>query len=119
MRQAKKHPPEEPVPEDGRYDGRPFVMFLDAYVQSAIGELPASRAARLQDMVPNLQSTFDSSKPDWTSIVAEQMEFPAELPESLRAMWQRNVAAFEEAEGEADPVLFARLVVDRNFIPDL
>src|SRR3546814_12130552 len=51
----------------------------------------------------------------WDAIVAQQMNFPPELPDQIRRIWADGRAKFEQANGRpADPVQFAMIFVDRS-----
>lgn len=98
-----------------RYDGKPFLILIDAWVLDAIGHLDADWQATVAAMEPQLQQTFGGTG-TWQDIVAEQMKFPADLGGQIERIWLDGKARFEEARGEApDPVAFARMFVDKNF----
>ena len=42
-----------------RYEGRPFLKLVDSFVLDCMGELDASQAFLLDQMLPTLQATFD------------------------------------------------------------
>jgi hypothetical protein len=76
-------------PPNPRYKGKPLLRLLELYVIWAIGELPAKKAAFLENITPNLQATFKRGG-NWQSIIAVEMEFPSDLPEMLRELWESN-----------------------------
>ena len=99
----------------GRYDDKPFLRFLDAWVLNAIGQLDEATEAWCKAMVPQLERSF-GIKGSWDQIVARQMKFGPELPAQIRKIWTDGKARFAQGNGEApDPVQFAMIFVDRNF----
>lgn len=56
---------------DDRYEGRPFLKFVDCYVLDAIGLLDATSEARLVAMEAKLQEICGGTG-GWRDIVAEQ-----------------------------------------------
>lgn len=99
-----------------RYDDKPFLRFVDAYVLQAIGHLDTATAAYCDAMVPQLRKSFGAATGGWVEIVEQQMKFPPELPEQIRKIWADGKARFAEGHGAApDPVQFAMIFVDRNF----
>ncbi|SNS40713.1 hypothetical protein [Sphingopyxis indica] len=98
-----------------RYDGKPFLILIDAWVLDAIGHLDADWQATVEAMEPQLRQTF-GGEGAWQDIVAEQMKFPDGLGAQVERIWLDGKARFEEARGEApNPVAFAQMFVDRNF----
>lgn len=101
-----------------RYEGRPLVMLLDNYVLWAMGELPAETEGKLAQMAPYLHKTF-KAQGSWQDVVAKVMEFPAQLPADLHALWQRNLDIARTRKETLDPVQFAQAIVDQNFAEGL
>ena len=99
-----------------RYEGRPFVRFLDCYVLDAIGELEDPQRRALEAMEPKLAATFNSTG-SWQQMVATQMEFPETLPEKIRTIWENGKAKASELGFSVDPSEFTRQFVDTNFVP--
>lgn len=98
-----------------RYEGKPFLRYVDAWVLNAIGHLDEPTRAYCTAMEPQLRQTLGLSG-GWTEIVAQQMKFGPDLPAQIRKIWEDGKARFAEANGEAaDPVQFAMIFVDRNF----
>jgi hypothetical protein len=100
----------------GRYDGRPFLRFLDCYVLDAIGALEDQQRAALEAMEPKLAATFNSTG-TWQQMVAAQMEFPETLPETIRSIWENGKAKAGKLGISVDPDEFTRQFVDTNFVP--
>ncbi|MBB5706172.1 hypothetical protein [Sphingopyxis panaciterrulae] len=98
-----------------RYDDKPFLRYVDAWVLNAIGALDEPTRAYCVAMEPQLRQSLGKTG-SWDAIVAQQMNFPPELPEQIRRIWADGQAKFEQANGRpADPVQFAMIFVDRNF----
>ncbi|WP_285710587.1 hypothetical protein [Erythrobacter oryzae] len=97
-----------------RYAGKPFLRLLDSYVLAAIGELPSAQQDSLQSMEPKLHSVY-GTKGSWQQIVADQMGFPEDLPETIRAIWDNGVAKMRASGIDAEPSEFVRQFVDTNF----
>ncbi len=98
-----------------RYEDKPFLRYVDAWVLNAIGHLDEPTRAYCVAMEPTLRQSLNLTG-NWTSMVAEQMKFPPELPEQIRKIWEDGKGKFEAANGRAaDPAQFAMTFVDRNF----
>ena len=98
-----------------RYDDKPFLRYVDAYVLNAIGHLDEPTRAYCVAMEPTLRQSLNLTG-NWTAMVAEQMKFPSELPAQIRKIWEDGKGKFEAANGRpADPAQFAMTFVDRNF----
>lgn len=101
-----------------RYAGKPFLRLLDAYVLLAIGELDQKSADGLTAMEPKLRQTFNAEG-SWVDLVAQQMEFPPTLPNTIRGIWMKGREPFVETYGtEPDPVEFTMQFVNTNFPTD-
>src|SRR5262245_59608418 len=101
--------------DDDRYAGRPFLRLLDCFVLWSIGELPAGQAAQLTEITPDLQRVYGTTG-TWQQIVSTQMNFTDQLPDKLRAMWERNTNLARERHEHLSSVDWARAVVDQNFM---
>ncbi|WP_447762326.1 hypothetical protein [Sphingopyxis panaciterrae] len=99
-----------------RYEDKPFLRFVDAYVLKAIGHLDAATETYCKAMVPQLQQSFGVTSGSWEQIVEKQMKFGPELAGQIEKIWADGKKRFEEGNGQpADPVQFAMTFVDRNF----
>lgn len=98
-----------------RYEGKPFLRLLECYVLWSIDQLPANQAERLEDMAPRLRATYGADG-TWQEVVATQMEFPSDLPASLRGMWERTLVNASNKQEPVDPEAWAQAVVDANFL---
>ncbi len=98
-----------------RYDDKPFLRFVDAWVLKAIGHLDAPTENYCRTMMPQLEQSF-GLKGSWTQIVEQQMKFPPDFASQVQKVWADGNDRFQAANGRpADPVQFAYHFVDRNF----
>ena len=98
-----------------RYEDKPFLRYVDAWVLNAIGHLDEPTRAYCVAMEPQLRQSLGLSG-TWLDVVAQQMKFTADLPEQIRKIWDDGRVKFAAAHGRpADPVQFAMTFVDRNF----
>ena len=98
-----------------RYDDKPFLRYVDAWVLDAIGHLDEPTRAYCVAMESTLRQSLGLTG-NWAQIVASQMKFAPDLPAQIQRIWEDGKAKFEEANGRpADPVQFAMIFVDRNF----
>jgi hypothetical protein len=101
-------------PPNPRYKGKPFLRLLELYVFWAIGELPAKEEAFLENITPNLQTTFKRGG-NWQSIIAAEMDFPSDLPEMLGKLWERDCEIARQNRVILTTQQFAEMIVDQNF----
>lgn len=98
-----------------RYQGKPLLRLLECYVLSAIGELPDADEHNLANMTPKLQQAY-GAQGNWREIIAQVMQFPANMDSELQRMWIHNQhLAAQNGEGLLAED-FARLVAEDNFI---
>jgi hypothetical protein len=90
-----------------RYEGKPFLKLLEAFVLSRIDKLSPDAAALLVQMTPQLRKTFGRDG-TWDEIVAGVMQFDDGAADAIRRDWARWVAE----HGDGDPAAFARTVAD-------
>lgn len=98
----------------GRYEGKPFLRLLECYVLWSVDRLPPGQAETLEEMAPKLAATYGIDG-TWQDIVAAQMEFPPDLPDALRGMWERTLVNAGGQRDTVDPELWVQQVVDSNF----
>lgn len=98
-----------------RYDGEPFLRFLDCYVLSSIGHLDAGQEHTLNSLAPQLAKTL-GIEGSWFEMVGVTMEFPADLPQKILEIWETGQAKATESGVAVDPNEFARQFVDTNFV---
>jgi len=96
-----------------RYEGKPFLRYLDHYVLRAIGQLGPQHEATLAEMSESLSGLYGQG--EWFDIVALRMNLEADYPARIAEIWQ-SAAQSSQAQGiELDPIEFTRLFVDANF----
>src|SRR3546814_20875768 len=94
-----------------RYTDKPFRRYVDAWVLNAIGALDEPTRAYCVAMEPQLRQGLGKTG-NWAAIVAQQMNFPPELPDQIRRIWADGRAKLEQANGRpAAPVHFAMTFV--------
>ncbi|AEG49274.1 hypothetical protein Sphch_1586 [Sphingobium chlorophenolicum L-1] len=97
-----------------RYDGKPFLRLLDCYVLQAIGKLDTAQMVALTQIEPKLSQIYGVKGP-WQEIVANQMDFPANLSDEIEQTWEAGRLRAADQGLEVDPGEFARQFVDANF----
>ncbi len=98
-----------------RYDDKPFLRYVDAWVLDAIGHLDEATRAYCAAMEPTLRHSLGLAG-SWQEMVAQQMKFAPDLSAQIRKIWDDGRVKFAAAHGRpADPVQFAMTFVDRNF----
>lgn len=98
-----------------RYDDKPFLRYVDAWVLDAIGHLDEATRAYCAAMEPTLRHSLGLTG-SWQEMVAQQMKFAPDLTAQIRKIWDDGRVKFAAAHGRpADPVQFAMTFVDRNF----
>lgn len=116
---SRKHPAPASAPAPApageaapdRYDGRPLLMVLEAYVLSAIGELPAEKSAAMGRIVQRMWG----GDADWMRTLRGELDLGDTLDDNLRRLWTRNQEIARESGAELLPEQFARGVCDQNF----
>src|SRR5258708_4001202 len=98
-----------------RYTGKPFLRLLECYVLWSIGELAPKDEQKLVDMTPKLGDVY-KRRSSWHEIVASEMEFPADLPQHIRALWQKSKQSDENGASELHAEDFAQMFVDENLV---
>jgi hypothetical protein len=100
-----------------RYDGKPFLRLLDCYVLDTLGALDDRSEAALIAMEPRLRAIYNANG-GWREIVAAQMDFPDDMPDQIRRIWDDGHDRFVAAHGQdPDPLAFTTIFVDTNFVP--
>lgn len=96
-----------------RYAGKPLLRVLECYVLWAIGELPESEEAKLRGMEPSLRQAL-KQQGGWREVIEKTMELPANMPELIRATWQKNQAIAQQQRLALSAQQFAEMFVDSN-----
>lgn len=109
-----RRPAEDPVLNNPRYEGKPFLRVLELYIMWCADQLPPGEVGRVDELTPYLQNAFNRTGP-WHQIVAKEMQFPDDLPQRVRDRWKEFVEHAEKAGQTPSPELFAQAFVDQNF----
>lgn len=99
-----------------RYNGKPLLRLLELYVLHVLGDLSPDALEDLEAMGPYLGKTFDREG-EWHEIIAAEMEFPANMPDLIVEMWDRNQKIALENNVELSPQQFTEMFVDQNLVP--
>ncbi|NNC95283.1 MAG: hypothetical protein HKN92_06935 [Chitinophagales bacterium] len=94
-----------------RYKDKPFLRLLDMYVIDCIGELNSKDSVILDQITPELVTTYNVEG-DWRTIIKTVMKFPDNIEEIIQEAWENSK---EVAGKEASPGYFAMAFVDTNF----
>jgi len=98
-----------------RYEGKPFLELVDAYVLDAIGHLHPDSDEALTAREPEFREMFGIDAP-WRDIVVKRMQFPEGMAGAIRELWLKGRNSFVTAHREEPvPREFARFFVDTNF----
>ena len=96
-----------------RYADKPFRLLLECYILLAIDQLSEERVENLNAMQPHLVGIYGHNLP-WNEIVDRVMDFPENMPETIREMWARNTAIAVRHDIILHPQQFAEMFVDQN-----
>ena len=96
-----------------RYDGKPMLRLLEAYVLWSIDELPIDQIPILTAMTPKLTQMFGGDG-SWQSAIVTTMELPENMPDLIRERWRHNTAIALENDVSLSPQMFAEMFVDAN-----
>ena len=81
----------------------------------AIGELPESEEAKLNEIAPKLAQIY-GHKGTWVEIIAVMMKFPPNMPTLIGEMWERNQIIAKRENLVLTPQQFAKMFVDQNLV---
>ena len=90
-----------------------MLRLLECYILHAIGELPEADAENLRAMEPQL-ATIHNASGSWDEIIAAGMEFPPNMPDLVRGMWDKNRKIASDGGENLLPEHFAMMFVDAN-----
>lgn len=96
-----------------RYRGRPLLILLENFVLACIGALPEDRSRQVADAARRAFAA--PADADWMEVVRAELELGPTICEAIQQRWAAAVALLEAAGEAADPVEFARGIVDGNF----
>lgn len=95
-----------------RYDGKPMLRLLDAYVLDRLGLLDESTAEELAAQGPILARALGVAASDWPTAVEQAMGLPPEFSEAVVAAWWQFREAQESRGITPDPIEFTHLTSD-------
>jgi hypothetical protein len=98
-----------------RYEGRPLLILLENFVLACIGALSAEATERIADLTRRGFGAPPDA--DWMEVLRTQLDLGPGICDSIRARWQASVAQLQQTGQPAEPVAFARGIVDVNFAP--
>ncbi|SHG54045.1 hypothetical protein [Massilia sp. CF038] len=107
---------QDPIPFN-RYEGKPFLKYVDSFILKAIGQLDPAMDAKLVAVTPKLQETLECDG-TWEDIVMAQLDFGPEVRDEIRRLWEANQVLAKQAGGELTPMQFVTLFVADNIIAD-
>lgn len=94
-----------------RYEGKPLLRLIELYVLWAIDDLSEHDAQAMERMAPQLAEAFDVTG-TWQQIVAQVMEFPEDMRERTRELWQRQRERSAARGQSVSADAFARKLAD-------
>jgi hypothetical protein len=97
-----------------RYEGKPFLRFLDCYVLDSIGQLDEPQRLGLETMEPMLAKAL-GRKGSWQEMVSAQMEFSESMPEKIRQIWHGYLDRAKQQGDSVSPNEFVAEFIDQNF----
>jgi hypothetical protein len=98
--------------ETSRYDDRVLLIILESYVLAAIGRLPRKEQNDMRSLV---RRSFGGDG-DWMATVRSAVSLPESIDEELRTLWSRSQRAAEASKSVLEPLEFAKMVADENFL---
>lgn len=96
-----------------RYEGKPFLKLVDAFVLDCIGELDSSQDQLLKELTPKFQKTFKMDG-TWQEIVISQLRFPPDIGNSILDLWTKNREIAKRHGQELKPMEFVEMFVAQN-----
>ncbi len=96
-----------------RYEGKPFLKLVDAFVLDSIGELDSTQDQLLHELTPKFQETFKTDG-DWREIVIAQLRFPPDIGNSILELWTKNREIAKQHGKELSPLEFVEMFVAQN-----
>ena len=94
-----------------RYEDRPMLLLVEAYILDRLDLLDDGSAHRLAAMAPQLAQSLGSTADTWQGVVADALDLTGEFDDLLRRDWQHmtsvepTLAAQRYAEFVADGFL--------------
>jgi len=101
--------------QSARYNGKPMLRILELYIFDAIGYLSPEDEAKMDRLTPKLAQTLGQTG-GWREIVSKNMNFPDNMGESIRGLWDKNSKIAIDANQELSPQKFAEMFADTNLV---
>lgn len=95
-----------------RYDGKPMLRLLDAYVLDRLDVLDEETAQTFDEQGPALGRALGVAATEWRAVVEQTMELPPEFSQAVVAAWSQFREAQESRGITPDPLEFAHLTSD-------
>ncbi len=101
-----------------RYEGKPFLLWVDSFILKAIDRLDPAMEAKLEKATPDLRKAF-GGEGNWEDIVMAQLDYTSEVRGAIQALWAENQALAEEQGAVLTPMQFVEVFVSDNIMdPD-
>lgn len=101
-----------------RYEGKPILRLLDAYVLDALGALDEKTARANEQMAPKIISALHVEASSWQEAIERSMEMPPGSADELRARWEQYVHEALAAGVTPDVIAWTHKMVDVRFEND-
>lgn len=98
-----------------RYEGRPMLRLIDAYVLDALGALDAPTAQANAANAAKIASALNVPATTWRDAVEAALQMPPDSADALRAMWEQHVHATIAAGETPDVLSWTHTLVDARF----
>ncbi|MDP9989989.1 hypothetical protein J2W28_000631 [Variovorax boronicumulans] len=100
-----------------RYEGKPFLRFIDCFVLDVIDQLDISQRQGIELMHPTLAKALGRSG-TWQEMVSAEMDFPESLSGQIKEIWKNYLNQAKQQGVSVSPEEFVVQFVDQNF-PDI
>ena len=98
-----------------RYDGKPMLRLLDAYVLDALGALDPVSAQTNAANSEKIAVAMNVSAATWQEAVERALQMPPDSSDALRGMWEQHVHATLANNGTPDVLAWTHELVDTRF----
>ena len=106
------------TPNESRYQNKPMLRLLDAYVLDAIGLLDKLSLSACEAISSRLKSALGVDAETWQEVVELSMDIPTTSRDELRTLWASEVDRASTVGEVPNALTFARNLVDINFDPE-
>ncbi|CAN5707925.1 hypothetical protein BH09VER1_BH09VER1_43880 [soil metagenome] len=101
--------------DPSRYTGKPLLRLLECYTLDVMCELTERQKIALTEITPRLREIHQVDG-TWQEIVVQVMKLPADTPEKIRLLWEKNLATVPP-QPRYKAQAFAERFVDYNLAP--